>query len=135
MNQEMIDSINELLKDTQDAIDSFDSQIELVGSTPFPIELYELLCKLHSTTDVLCVRVQELAEKIKHQQAAIDELTERLGDEISSNINKSVELRVRREDEVAAANQAAADAFIDEAIAKLFNPPTTDPTTDEGARA
>lgn len=135
MDQNFKDELNKLLTETQEAIDSFDNQVELVGSCPFPIELYELLCKLHAAVDVLTEDATEDASRSKYQQAAINELTERLSDSVSNNIELSVQLRVKRDEEVAAANQAAADAFLDEAIANLFNPRTTDPTNDQGARA
>jgi len=120
--------IQEVLDEAQDAINSFDNQVKLVNSTPYPIELYELIVNMRDI-------IQEKVELDKQEKAqtrlnriAIDELSDRLSDAMSENIELTVRMRAKEEDEAVATNQAAADAFLDQVITSIFRPSTTEGT-------
>jgi septum formation inhibitor MinC len=120
--------IQEVLDEAQDAINSFDNQVKLVNSMPFPIELYELITNMR---DIIKEKVdldkQEKAQT-RLNRIAIDELSDRLSDAMSENIELTVRLRAMEEDEAAWVNQAAADAFLDQVITSIFRPSTTEGT-------
>ena len=118
--------IQEVLDEAQDAINSFDNQVKLVNSMPFPIELYELIVNMRDI-------IKEKVELDKEDKAtdrlnrlAIEELSDRLSDTVSENIALTVRLRAKEEDEATVQNQAAADKFIDDVISNLFKPATTE---------
>jgi septum formation inhibitor MinC len=120
--------IQEVLDEAQDAINSFDNQVKLVNSMPYPIELYELIVNMRDI-------IQEKVELDKQEKAqtrlnriAIDELSDRLSDAMSENIELTVRMRAKEEDEAVATNQAAADAFLDQVITSIFRPSTTEGT-------
>jgi septum formation inhibitor MinC len=120
--------IQEVLDEAQDAINSFDNQVKLVNSMPFPIELYELITNMR---DIIKEKVdldkQEKAQT-RLNRLAIEELSDRLSDAMSENIELTVRLRAMEEDEAAWVNQAAADAFLDQVITSIFRPSTTEGT-------
>ena len=114
--------ITDVLDQAQEALRSFDDQVNLVNSMPYPIELYELIGTMHEIISEKIELDKEQKEQGRVNRFAIEELTDRLSDALSKNITLTVRLRAAEEDKVIADNQAAADAFIDDVISSLFKP-------------
>jgi hypothetical protein len=117
--------IQEVLDEAQDAINNFDNHVKLVNSTPYPVELYELINNMRDIISEKVALDKEEKAQARLNRLAIEELSDRLSDTMSQNIELTVRLRAMEEDEVAWVNQAAADSFLDQVIASIFRPSTT----------
>lgn len=113
--------INDVIKEAEDALNTFDNQAALVNSFPFPIELYELIYNmlkvLYSVRDE--AKPQDEDEPMRYTRLAVEELSDRLGDAISQNIQLAVELRARDE-LVVTDNKSAHQAFMSDVLNKIF---------------
>lgn len=113
-------AIQDVLDEAQTALDNFDNQVKLVNSMPYPIELYELIGNMRDIINEKIDLDKEEKQAKRHNRLAIEELSDRLSDALSENIELTVRLRAYQDEEVQAQNQAAADAFVDKAIRDLF---------------
>lgn len=91
----------------------------------YPVEVYDLVYDLASA---LFATYKDDTPEAKHTRLAIDELTDRLSDAISENIELSVQLRARNEDAVSE-NNAAAKKFMSNVLNNLF--PNSNPFNKE----
>lgn len=117
----MSTDLNTILKRAEDALREFDRQVGLTNMPPFSMELYDLIHSMYKIIDSLQVTgPTNETEPARFTRLAVEELTDRLSDAISENIRLSVELRARDE-LVVNDNKEAQQAFMGEALSKIFN--------------
>lgn len=119
MNSHEIQSV---LDDAVEAIRTFDDQAALVNSFPYPMELYELIHKMAKTIGALRNKTepQDETEPVRYNRLAVEELSDRLSDAISENIQLAVELRARDE-LVISDNKEASRKFLSDVLGDIFN--------------
>ena len=109
-----------------DLLDRVNQFIE-AGNPAYPVEVYDLIYQLACA---LVRKHEDEAEtpEVRHTRLAIDELTDRLSDAISENIELSVQLRAHDE-AVVNDNKTAAKKFMSTVLSDLF--PKSNPFNKE----